>query len=286
MNLNISNPIAFFDLETTGVDVTSDRIVEISILKLHPDGKTENYTKKVNPEMDIPLETSKIHGIYKEDVKDAPKFSEICVEISNFIGGSDLAGYNSNKFDIPVLAEEFLRVNSDFDMSSRKFIDVQNIFHKMEQRTLVAAYKFYCDKDLTNAHSAEADTLATYEVLLAQVEKYDELENTTEFLSEFSRQGKHKPADFAGRLAYNDKGELIYNFGKQKGKTIKEVSLKEPGYYGWMLTSNFPLYTKQVLKKEMAKIKAEREVKKTKAKEVEANKMSNKLDALKNKFGK
>lgn len=286
MNLNISNPIAFFDLETTGVDVTSDRIVEISILKLHPDGKQEIYTKKVNPEMDIPLETSEIHGIYKEDIQDAPKFSEICVEISNFIGSSDLAGYNSNKFDIPVLAEEFLRVGSDFDMSSRKFIDVQNIFHKMEQRTLVAAYKFYCQKDLTNAHSAEADTIATYEILLAQVDKYDELENTTEFLSEFSRQGKHIPADFAGRLAYNEKKQLIYNFGKHKGKTVEKISVDEPGYYGWMLTSNFPLYTKQVLKKEMSRIKSEREAQKSKAKEVEAQKMSSKLDQLKNKFGK
>lgn len=277
MKLSLNTPLAVFDLETTGVDVTNDRIVEIAILKVHPNGETEEYCKRVNPQIPIPKESSEIHGIYEADIKDAPSFTELAEEIATFIGDADLAGYNSNKFDIPVLAEEFLRAGSNFNVADRKFIDVQNIFHKMEQRTLVAAYKFYCDKDLENAHSAMYDTKATWEVLKAQIELYNDLEPNAKFLSEFSRANNVELLDFAGRIAKNDKGEAIYNFGKHKGKTIRQVNKIEPGYYGWMLDANFPLFTKQVLKREMESIKAEQ----SKANE---QSMQDKLSALKNKF--
>ncbi len=284
MKLNLTHPLAVFDLETTGVDVSNDRIVEIAIVKVMPDGSTEEYLKRVNPQMPIPLETSEIHGIYEKDIADAPTFAELAPEIATFLGDADLAGYNSNKFDIPVLAEEFLRAGSDFDVSNRKFVDVQNIFHKMEQRTLVAAYSFYCKKDLINAHSALSDASATWEVLKAQIEKYDALTPTVEYLSDFSKAGNFELLDFAGRIAKNDKGEAMYNFGKHKGKTIKEVARIEPGYYGWMLDANFPLYTKQVLRKEMEVIKSENEAFKVKKKEDEEKALENKLEALKNKF--
>lgn len=291
MNLEITKPIAFFDLETTGLNVTKDRIVEICIIKVYPDGKEEKMTERINPEMEISLESSEIHGIFKKDIENCPTFAEKAKEIALFIGDADLAGYNSNKFDVPVLAEEFLRANkaigedSIFDMSARKFIDVQNIFHKMEQRTLVAAYKFYCQKELTNAHNAEADVIATYEVLKAQVDKYEEVKNNIDFLSEFSRQGNNK-ADFAGRLAFDNKNRICYNFGKHKGKTVEEVAKKEAGYYGWMMTSDFPLYTKQVLKKEMERIKEKNAKNKEVLKQKEEEKLSSKIDALKSKFGK
>lgn len=278
-------PLAVFDLETTGLDISNDRIVEIAILKIKPDGSEEQYLKRVNPEMKISEESSSIHGISDEDIKDAPTFRDIAQEVAEFIGDAHLIGYNSNKFDIPVLAEEFLRVGSDFDISSRKFIDVQNIFHKMEQRTLVAAYKFYCGKELVDAHSAMADVTATFEVLKAQIERYKtELENNVEYLAEFSQNNKHKLLDFAGRIAVNKNGEPMYNFGKHKGKTIAKVAEEEPGYYGWMLNSNFPLYTKDVLKKEMEKIKAKRAAEKEERKMKEQAKMENKLSALKDKF--
>lgn len=278
--------IAVFDLETTGLDVSNDRIVEIAVLKVTPDGTESYFSKRVNPEMPISEESAEIHGITNEIVKDAPTFKELAPEIANFIGDADLVGFNSNKFDIPLLAEEFLRVDFEFDIAARKFIDVQNIFHKMEQRTLVAAYKFYCDKDLTNAHSAEADVKATYEVLLGQLKRYGEsLENTPDFLAEYSKNNKHEIIDFAGRLALNEEGKSIYNFGKHKGKTVEEIAEKEPGYYGWMLNSNFPRYTKEVLKKEMEKIKANRQKIKQEEKAKESQRMENKLDALKNKFG-
>jgi len=291
MKLNITQPIAFFDLETTGVNVTSDRIVEICIIKVHPDGKEEKLIERINPQIEIPKESSEVHGIYQKDIENCPTFSQKAKEIATFIGNSDLAGYNSNKFDVPVLAEEFLRAEKelgekvDFNMSERRFVDVQNIFHKMEQRTLVAAYKFYCQKDLTNAHSAEADVIATYEVLKAQVEKYDELENNVDFLSEFSRQGNSK-ADFAGRLAFDENGKICYNFGKHKGKTVEHVAKTEAGYYGWMMTSDFPLYTKKVLKDEMEKIKLKNAENKVLRKQKEEEKLVSKLDALKSKFGK
>ena len=245
MSLNLTKPLCFFDLETTGVNISKDRIVEISILKVNPDGKEESKTWLVNPEMPIPEEVTAVHGISDADVADQPTFKELAKEINNMIKDADLAGFNSNRFDIPLLAEEMLRADMDFDMKNRLAIDVQNIFHKMEQRTLSAAYKFYCDKDLNNAHSAEADTKATFEVLKAQVEKYDELENNSKFLAEFSSRKKF--ADFAGFIAYNKKGEECFSFGKHKNKTVIEVLEQEPGYFGWLLNADFPLYTKKVL---------------------------------------
>jgi DNA polymerase-3 subunit epsilon len=284
MKIQLTNPLAVFDLETTGVDVSNDRIVEIAILKVEIDGSTSEYLKRVNPQMPIPNVTSEIHGIYDKDIADAPIFDALADEIAAFIGTADLAGYNSNKFDIPVLAEEFLRANHSFDVSDRKFVDVQNIFHKMEQRTLVAAYSFYCNKELINAHSAMSDASATWEVLKSQIEKYDSLTPNVDFLSTFSKHGNHEILDFAGRIAKNDKGQAIYNFGKHNGKTVRDVAKSEPGYYGWMLDANFPLYTKQVLKKEMEKIKKENEQFKEKKQEVEKQQFDSKLDQLKNKF--
>ena len=245
MNLNLSKPICFFDLETTGVNITSDRIVEISILKVYPDGKEESKTWLVNPERSIPKEVIAIHGISDEDVADKPTFKELAKEIYHIIKDSDLGGFNSNRFDIPLLAEEMLRADVDFDMKNTLSIDVQTIFHKMEQRTLSAAYKFYCDKNLDGAHSAEADTNATYEVLKAQIAKYDELENDSKFLAEFSSRKKF--ADFAGFIAFNKKGEECFSFGKHKGKRVEDILNDEPGYFGWLLNADFPLYTKKVL---------------------------------------
>ncbi|MDP5158980.1 MAG: 3'-5' exonuclease [Flaviramulus sp.] len=245
MQLNLTKPICFFDLETTGVNITTDRIVEISILKVFPNGKEERKTWLVNPEMPIPKEVVEIHGITDEKVANEPTFKVLAKEIHNIIKDSDLGGFNSNRFDIPLLAEEMLRADVDFDMKNRLTIDVQTIFHKMEQRTLTAAYKFYCDKNLDGAHSAEADTNATYEVLKAQIAKYDDIENDTKFLAEFSSRKKF--ADFAGFLVYNNKGEECFSFGKHKGKTVDNVLQSEPGYFGWLLNADFPLYTKKVL---------------------------------------
>lgn len=245
MQLNLNKPICFFDLETTGVNITTDRIVEISVLKVFPNGNEERKTWRVNPEIPIPKEVTAIHGISDDDVADKPIFKELAKEVYNMIKDSDLGGFNSNRFDIPLLAEEMLRAEVDFDMKNRQAIDVQTIFHKMEQRTLSAAYKFYCDKNLEDAHSAEADTNATYEVLKAQIAKYDELENNTKFLAEFSSRKKF--ADFAGFIVYNKKGEECFSFGKHKGKLVTEVLEKEPGYFGWVLNADFPLYTKKVL---------------------------------------
>eukprot|EP00388_Colpodella_angusta_P022355 GDKJ01057155.1.p4 GENE.GDKJ01057155.1~~GDKJ01057155.1.p4 ORF type:complete len:318 (-),score=30.87 GDKJ01057155.1:1632-2585(-) len=258
MKLNLKRPLAFFDLEATGINVGADRIVEIAILKAMPDGTEEILSKRINPEMPIPLVTSLIHGIYDEDIKDAPTFKQAATEIAAFIGDADLAGYNSNKFDIPMLLEEFLRVGVDFDMADRKFVDVQNIFHQMEQRTLKAAYKFYCQKDIINAHSAEADIKATYEVLLAQLDKYKDVEfedkqgnksipvqNDVEALHLFTNM--NKVVDFAGRMVYNEKGEEVINFGKHKGKPVEQVFDNEPSYYAWMMQGDFPLYTKKKL---------------------------------------
>ncbi|TAJ15754.1 3'-5' exonuclease [Marinilabiliaceae bacterium JC017] len=245
MKLNLKNPIVFFDLETTGINVAADRIVEISILKVNVDGSEESKTYRVNPEMPIPAKTSEIHGIYDEDIKDCPTFKELAKTLAGFMEGCDISGFNSNKFDIPLLAEEFIRAEVDFDMKKRKFVDVQTIFHKMEKRTLEAAYKFYCDKDLKDAHSAEADTRATYEVLKAQLDRYDNLKNEIEFLSEFSSFNRN--ADFLGRIIFNDKGEEVFNFGKYRGKKVEDVLDKDAGYYGWMMNGDFPLYTKKVL---------------------------------------
>lgn len=282
MNITLQKSLAIFDLEATGLNVTHDRIVEIAVVKVAPDGSQTEFSMRVNPGIPIPEEVSLIHGIYDEDVKDAPTFKEILPELEAFLGDSDFAGFNSNKFDLPMLAEELLRAESNFDLSTRKHIDVQNIFHKMEQRTLVAAYLFYCNKDLKNAHSAVADAQATWEVLDAQIARYSEVESDVNFLADFSRHNDVTRLDFAGRLAFNDKGEVIYNFGKHKNRTVAEVSKLEPGYYGWMIDADFPLYTKQCLRKEMERIKAAKNT----SSASNSESMEDKINALKNKFSK
>jgi len=255
MQLNLKNPLVFFDLETTGINVTADRIVEISYLKVMPDGKEECRTRRINPQMPIPKQATDVHGITDEDVKDCPAFKEIAKSLAAQLEGCDLAGFNSNRFDIPLLAEEFLRAGVDIDLNKRKFIDVQTIFHKMEQRNLIAAYKFYCGKDLTDAHSAESDTRATYEVLMSQLDKYPDLENNVDSLSAFSSFNNN--VDFAGRMIYNDKGEEVINFGKYKGQTVRDVLKKDLGYYGWIMQGDFPLNTKQKLTEIRIKMKDE-----------------------------
>lgn len=245
MNLNLKNPIVFFDLETTGTNIVTDRIVEIAYHKVSPNGREETKTIRINPGIPIPKSASDIHGILDADVADCPSFKEVAREIVRDIEGCDLAGYNSNRFDIPMLAEELLRAEVDIDLMKRKFVDVQVIFHKLEARTLSAAYKFYCGKDLVGAHGAEADTLATYEVLKAQLDCYPELVNDVDFLAKFTRQNNN--VDFAGRIIYNDKGEEVINFGKYKGQRVVDVLKNDTGYYGWMMTSDFSLHTKKVL---------------------------------------
>ena len=245
MQINLANPLVFFDLETTGINVSKDRIVEISILKVHPNGKEESKTRRINPGIPIPSEATVIHGITDEDVKDCPTFKEIAKSLASQIEGCDLAGFNSNRFDIPLLAEEFLRAELYIDLNKHKFVDVQTIFHKMEQRTLAAAYKFYCNKELELAHSAEVDTKATYEVLKAQLERYPDLQNNIKFLSEFSSFSNN--VDFAGRMIYNEKGEEVFNFGKYKGRLVTEVFNIDPGYYAWILNGDFSLNTKKML---------------------------------------
>ena len=248
MKLNLKNPLVFFDLETTGTNINSDRIVEICYLKVYPNGNEESKTLRINPEMHIPEASSAIHGIYDADVADCPTFKEVAQNIANDIEGCDLAGFNSNRFDIPLLAEEFLRAGVDIDMMKRKFIDVQVIFHKLEQRTLSAAYKFYCDKNLEDAHTAEADTRATYEVLKAQLDRYpDVLENDMKFLADYSSYNKN--VDFAGRIVYNEQGVEVFNFGKYKGMSVAEILKKDIGYFGWLMQGDFTLNTKNVLTK-------------------------------------
>ena len=278
MNISLKKPLCVFDLETTGLQITKDRIVQIAIIKILPDGSKKDLNLVVNPEMPIPQEVIDIHGITNERALQAPTFKQLAPEIITFIGDSDLAGFNSNKFDIPVLAEEFLRVDAKFDLSQRSFIDVQNIFHKMEQRTLVAAYKFYCGKTLENAHDAMYDTIATWEVLEKQIEKY-ELNTNVKALADLSRAGNHKILDMAGRIALNENDEVVYNFGKHKGKTIENIAKTEPGYYGWMLEADFPLYTKSILRKSMETIKERN-------REKEHASLDEKLNALQNKFKK
>ncbi len=246
MELKLKKPICFFDLETTGVNVSKDRIVEISILKVFPNGNKESFTWRVNPEMKIPAVTTAIHGISDEMVLNEPTFKELAPKVFELIKNSDLGGFNSNRFDIPLLAEELLRAEIDFDLKINKAVDVQTIFHKMEKRTLEAAYKFYCNKDLTNAHSAEADTMATYEVLKAQLDKYDGLENDMDYLSKFSSHQNF--ADFAGFIGYNKEGQEIITFGKHKGKVIEDLFKTEPGYFSWIQNADFPNYTKKVLR--------------------------------------
>lgn len=248
MKLNLKNPLIFFDLETTGTNINTDRIVEICYLKVHPNGNEEAKTMRINPEMHIPEASSEIHGIYDEDVADCPTFKDVAKDIAKDIEGCDIAGFNSNRFDVPVLVEEFLRVGIDIDLAKRKFIDVQVIYHKLEQRTLSAAYKFYCGKNLEDAHSAEADTRATYEVLKAQLDKYpDALTNDINFLSEYSSYSKN--VDFAGRIIYDNNSVEIFNFGKYKGYPVSEVLHRDPGYFGWIMNGDFTLNTKNVLTK-------------------------------------
>lgn len=245
MELKLNRPICFFDLETTGIEVAKDRIVEISILKVFPNGNKESKTWLVNPEMVIPPNVIAVHGITNEKVANEPTFKELASQIYAMIKDSDLAGFNSDRFDIPLLAEELLRAGVDFDMKSRVSVDVQTIFHKMEERTLSAALKFYCGKSLDNAHSAAADTMATYEILKAQLERYPELENDMKSLAEFTT--RKKTADFAGFIGYDKDGDEIFSFGKHKGVKVDKVLEEEPGYFGWLQNADFPLYTKKVL---------------------------------------
>lgn len=245
MELKLNKPICFFDLETTGIDVAKDRIVEISVLKVFPNGNKESKTWLVNPTIPIPEQSTAIHGITNEKVANEPTFAELAPHVYNMIKDSDLAGFNSDRFDIPLLAEEMLRAEVDFDMKNRVSVDVQTIFHKKEERTLSAAYKFYCNESLENAHSAEADTNATYEILKAQLDRYEDLENNIKTLSEFTT--RKKSVDFAGFIALNKEGKEVFSFGKHKGVLVEEVLDKEPGYFGWIQNADFPLYTKKVL---------------------------------------
>ncbi len=272
MNLKLEKPIVFFDLETTGVNIATDRIVEISVLKLFPNGNKESKTWLVNPEVEIPKESAEIHGITNEKVVTEPTFKQLAPKVSEMIAGCDLAGFNSNRFDIPLLAEELMRAGIDFDMKNRKAIDVQVIFHKKEQRTLGAGYQFYCGKELEGAHGAEADTNATYEILLAQLDKYEDIGNTVDALSEFSTHGKR--ADFAGFILMNDKDQEIFSFGKYKGRTVEEVLKENPGYNNWIQNADFPLYTKKVLK----------EIKERMSKPKKVMSDQDKLQALQQKF--
>ena len=246
MNLKLRRPIIFFDLETTGVDTSRDRIVEISLAKIMPDGEEIVRTRRINPTIPIPAEASAIHHITDEDVKDCPTFRQIAKSLKSFMEGCDFGGFNSNRFDLPLLAEEFMRAGVDINFRNRKYIDVQNIFHKKEERTLVAAYRFYCNKELGDAaHGAEADTMATYEVLKAQLDRYPDLENDIDFLSKYST--RNETADFAGRIIYNDKGEEVFSFGKYKGQSVEKIFASDPNYYDWMMNGDFPQYTKKVI---------------------------------------
>ena len=245
MELKLNRPICFFDLETTGIDVAKDRIVEISIFKVYPNGNKESKTWLVNPTIPIPPQSTGVHGISDEKVANEPTFKELAAQVHNMIKDSDLAGYNSDRFDIPLLAEELLRAEVDFDMKNRVSVDVQTIFHKKEERTLSAALKFYCGTSLENAHSAEADTMATYEILKAQLDRYEDLDNDMKWLSDFTT--RKKSVDFAGFIALNNEGKEIFTFGKNKGQLVEDVLEKEPGYYGWIQGADFPLYTKKVL---------------------------------------
>lgn len=274
MKLNLTKPIVFFDLETTGVNIGSDRIVEISILKVFPNGNKESKTWLVNPEIEIPQGATDVHGITNEQVVTEPTFKELAPKVNEMIADSDLAGFNSNRFDIPLLAEELMRAGIDFDMNNRKAIDVQVIFHKKEQRTLGAGYQFYCGKELEGAHGAEADTNATYEILLAQLEKYDDIDNSVEALSEFSTHGKR--ADFAGFILMNEDNQEIFSFGKYKGRTVEEVLKENPGYNNWIQNADFPLYTKKVL----------REIKERMSAPKDTMTEEEKLQALQQKFNK
>ena len=245
MKLNLRKPLIFFDLETTGLNIMTDRIVEIAYLKVYPNGNEESKKMRVNPGMPIPVESTEIHGITDEDVRNCPTFRQMAQSIANDFKGCDIAGYNSNSFDVPFLAEEFLRAEVDFDFANSRFIDVQVVFHKMEKRTLEAAYRFYCGAEHVDAHSADSDTKATYEVLKAQLDRYPELQNDVEFLSKFTKYNRN--VDYAGRIVLDDNGVEVFNFGKHKGRSVEEVFRIEPADYSWMMNGDFPLYTKKVI---------------------------------------
>lgn len=248
MKLNLKRPIIFFDLETTGLDIAKDRIVELCYIRVEPNGNEEARSMRINPEMHIPEVASSVHGITDDDVKDCPTFADVAPQLAATFEGCDLAGFNSNRFDLPLLADEFMKAGVNIDLSHVQAIDVQNIYHKLEKRTLAAAYKFYCGRDLENAHSALADTQATYEVLQAQLDHYpNDLQNDVDFLAEFSRMNRN--IDFAGRFVYDESGKELINFGKYKGKAIKDVLSRDPGYYSWIMQGDFTLNTKQVLTK-------------------------------------
>lgn len=254
MQLKLSRPIVFFDLETTGTNITHDRIVEISTIKVFPDGTEEERTRRVNPEMPIPAEATAVHHITNEDVAGEPTFKQIAKSLLAFFADSDIAGFNSNRFDIPLLLEEFNRVGLSMDMSSIKFVDVQTIFHKMEPRNLTAAYRFYCGKDLTEAHSASADTRATLEVLKAQLDRYPSLVNDVSALSEYSSYSRN--VDLSGRMVYNEDKKEVINFGKHKGKLAEEVLAKDPGYYSWIQQGDFPQNTKDAFARVYLRVEA------------------------------
>lgn len=254
MELKLERPLIFFDLETTGTNILKDRIVEISAIKLWPDGREEVKSRRVNPECHIPEEATAVHHITDDDVRECPTFGQLAKSMHAFFEGSDIAGFNSNKFDVPLLIEEFARQGLSFNVSDRRFIDVQNIFHKMEQRTLVAAYRFYCGKNLEDAHSATADTRATLEVLKSQLDRYPDLENDVEKLAEFSRQGRN--LDLAGRIVLNDKDKPVFNFGKHKGKRVCDVLRTEPSFFAWIMQGEFSRNTKDVLMQLKAKYSA------------------------------
>lgn len=245
MELKLDRPIVFFDLETTGTNITDDRIVELSYIKVFPDGREESKTLRINPGRPIPPEATAVHHISDADVADAPLFGAVARELEQVFTGVDIAGFNSNRFDVPLLVEEFLRVGTQIDMTKCRFVDVQTIFHKMEQRTLSAAYLFYCGKELDGAHSANADTRATYEVLKAQLDRYGNLQNDIDYLAKFSTQTRN--VDFAGRIVYNDKNVEVFNFGKYKGMPVAEVLARDSGYYSWIMQGDFPLNTKNVI---------------------------------------
>lgn len=253
MKLKLLRPIIFFDLETTGLNFTKDHIVELSVIKLMPNGETIRKTRRINPGIPIPEEATAVHHITDDDVKNEPKFEQIAKSLAEFFLGADIAGFNSNRFDIPMLDQEFRNAGVDFDFSKAKLIDVQTIFHKMEPRNLIAAYRFYCGKDLTEAHSADADTNATMEVLLAQIEKYDTLPNDVNGLSEFSSQNRN--VDFMGRLIFDDKNREIINFGKYKGQPAEEVLARDHGYYGWIMQGDFTENTKAAFTRILNRIK-------------------------------
>lgn len=247
MNLKLNRPIACIDLETTGINITKDKVVEIAIIKVQPNGERENKVLRINPEMPIPAEATEVHGIKDEDVANLANFKKVANEIKQFIENCDLCGYNSNRFDFALLTEEFLRAGIDIDLKNRKMLDAQQIFIKQEPRNLTAAYKFYCNKDLENAHSALADAEATFEILLAQIERYPELGNTTEALHTFSKGDD--VLDYARRIKINSKGEAVFNFGKYKDQLVKDIFLREPQYYDWIMRSDFTQDTKNVLSK-------------------------------------